>query len=182
MIDDDETIASQMQARDNARRYVNLGIPGNDSDQILCRLEAATQHYKGRIDELIYVYCENDLVSKGRYATSKEVMDTLESIVAREKIGKVTVVFAPFIYMVMPEMTRIEDSEWTPTMRSEKRRAELKRQVEAAGFRWVDIGTLARSEEQTTKSSLAILAYFVDAVHLSAFGTRKLVDYLMGSD
>ena len=182
VIDDDATIASQMQARDSARRYVNLGVPGTSAEEILCRLEAATQRYKGRIDELIYVYCENDFDDKIPYGTPKEVIEALKGIVAREKIGKVTVVFAPYIYMVVPEMTRIDGSEWSPTLRRENLRAELKGLVEGAGFRWVDSGALARSEEQATKSSLSILAYFVDSVHLSAYGTRKLVDSLMGSD
>src|SRR5262249_14140204 len=114
MIDDEATIASQMQTRDRTRRYVNLGVPGDTAEQILCRLEAATQRYKGRIDELIYVYCENDLESKARYGTPKEVIEAVRNIVTREKIGKVTVVFAPYIYMVVPEMTRVEGSVWSP--------------------------------------------------------------------
>jgi lysophospholipase L1-like esterase len=179
MVDDEATIASQMQARDGTRRYVNLGVPGDTAENILCRLEAATQRYKGRIDELIYVYCENDLESKGRYGTVREVTEALRDIVAREKISKVTVVFAPYIYMVVPEMTRIDGSIWSPSLRRERLRAELKTLVESAGFRWIDAGELARSEEQATKSSWAILSYFVDAVHLSAYGTRKLVDHLM---
>ena len=182
MIDDDVTIASQMQARDSTRRYVNLGVPGDTAEEIHCRLEAATQRYKGRIDELIYVYCENDLQSNGPYGTPREVMEGLKTIVAREKIGKVTVIFAPYIYMVVPEMTRIEGSVWSPSLRREKLRAELKELVESAGYRWADSGALARSEEQATKSSWAILGYFVDAVHLSAYGTRKLVDHLMAAD
>lgn len=182
MIDDNVTIASQMQARDSTRRYVNLGVPGITAEQIRCRLEAATRRYKGRIDELIYVYCENDLQPEIPYGTPKEVIESLKSIVAREKIGKVTVVFSPYIYMVVPEMTRIDGSEWSPTLRREKERAELKGLVEAAGFRWADTGALARSEEEAQKSSQAILSYYVDTVHLSAFGTGKLVDYLMGSD
>jgi hypothetical protein len=182
MVDDDLTIASQMQARDSARRYVNMGVPGDTPEQIRCRLEVAMQRYKGRIDELIYVYCENDLDPKEPHGTPKEVIDSLKSMVAREKIGKVTVVFAPYIYMVIPEMTRIDGAEWIPTLRREKLRADLKRAVDAAGFRWADAGALARSEEQTAKTSLAISSYFVDDVHLSAYGTRKLVDHLMGGD
>ena len=45
MIDDDTSIASQMQARDSKHRYVNLGVPGANAEQIRCRLEAATQRY-----------------------------------------------------------------------------------------------------------------------------------------
>jgi hypothetical protein len=179
-IDDDKTIASQMQARDHMRRYINLGVPGNTAAESHCRIEAATQRYKGKIDELIYVYCENDFDEKIPYGTPKEVVESLQQIARRENISKVTVVFAPMIYMVLPEVTRDEGSIWYPTLKGEKQRAQLKGLVEAAGLRWVDSGALARSEEQETKSSLAIFAYYNDATHLSSYGTWKLVDHLMG--
>lgn len=182
LVDDDVTIASQMQARDSARRYVNLGVPGTTAGEIHCRLEAATQRYKGKIDELIYVYCENDFDTKIPYGTPKEVVDSLVQMAEREQIKKVTVVFSPLVYMVVPELTRIEGSEWSPAARREKERADLKNRVETAGFRWRDIGELARHEEDDKKSSLAIWAYYVDYAHLSPYGTRKVVDSLTGSD
>ena len=182
MIDDDASIASQMQARDSNHRYVNLGVPGTTAGQIHCRLEAATQRYKDRIDELIYVYCENDFQSEIPYGTPKEVVQSLKSIAAREKIGKVTLVFSPLVFMTAPELTRIDGSEWSPSLRREKERAELKRLVEDAGFRWVDIGMLARAEEDTQKNRLAPLSFYVDSAHLSASATGKLVDYLVSAD
>ena len=182
MIDDNVTIASQMQARDPTRRYVNLGIPGMTGAEIHCRLENGMQRYKGKVDELIYVYCENDFQPDNPYGTPKQVVESLKNIAEREKIAKVTVVFSPYVYMVVPDLTRMDGAEWIPTRRHEKERTQLKELVETAGFHWADIGALARSEEQTSKSSLAVLSYFVDDVHLSAFGTRKLVDHLMDAD
>ena len=55
------TLASQMQRRDMGLRYVNLGVGGARSADILCNLAAATNRYSGKIRRLIYVYCENDL-------------------------------------------------------------------------------------------------------------------------
>lgn len=182
MIDDSETIASQMQARDRTRRYVNLGVFGTDAEEIHCRLESAVSRYKGRIDELIYVYCENDLQPGRPYGTPKEVIDSLKSIVTRENIGKVTVVFAPSIYMILPELTRIDGTRGSGYPRREKERTELKALVEAAGFRWADTGDLARQEEETQKTPFAVLSHFVDIGHLSAYGTKNLVDHLMSAD
>jgi hypothetical protein len=182
MIDDNVTIASQMQARDQTRRYVNMGIPGMTAAQIHCRLENAMQRYKGKIDEIIYVYCENDFQPDNPYGTPKEVVESLKDTAERDKIAKVTVVFSPYVYMVAPDLTRMDGAEWIPTRGHETERLQLKGLVESAGFRWADIGALARSEEQTSKSSLAILSYFVDDVHLSALGTEKLVDHLVNAD
>lgn len=182
MIDDNVTIASQMQARDQTHRYVNLGIPGMTGAEIHCRLENAMPRYKGKVGELIYVYCENDFQPDNPYGTPKEVVDSLKQIADSEKIAKVTVVFSPYVYMVVPDLTRMDGAEWIPTRRHEAERAQLKELVETAGFRWADIGALARSEEQTSKSTLAVFSYFVDDVHLSALGTQKLVDHLLKAD
>ena len=91
-------------------------------------------------------------------------------------------VFSPLVFMTAPELTRIDGSEWSPSLRRERERAELKRLVEDAGFRWVDIGMLARAEEDTQKNRLAPLSFYVDSAHLSASATGKLVDYLVSAD
>ncbi|WP_162914398.1 SGNH/GDSL hydrolase family protein [Taklimakanibacter lacteus] len=182
MIDDADTIASQMQARDSTRRYVNLGVAGIDAEAIVCRLEDAARRYKGRIDELIYVYCENDMKPARPYGTPKDAMAWIKAYAEREKIGKVTVVFSPYIYMVAPELTRIEGFFGSTYPKREAERAELKGLVEAAGYRWEDIGSLAREEEDRQKTQFAVLSLFVDHNHLSALGTRRLVDRLTGVD
>ncbi len=182
MIDDKDTIASQMQAHDSARRYVNLGIAGIDADQIVCRLEASAKRYKGRIDELIFAYCENHLRADRPYGKPTEIVTWLTGFAEREKISKVTVVFCPYIYMVAPELTRIQGLEGSRFPHREAERAELKSLIEAAGYRWADIGTLAREEEFRQKSHFAILSFFVDHAHLSPLGTKRLVDLLTSSN
>lgn len=182
MVDDAETIASRMQATDSARRYVNLGVPGVDADQIICRLEDAAERYNGKIDELIYVYCENDFKPGNPYGTPPEVISWLKGFVDREKVGKVTVIFAPMIYMVAPELTRIEGTEGARYPRHEEQRAELKGLVEAAGYRWLDIGTLAREEEDRQKTHFGVLSFFVDNGHPSPLGTQRIVERLLGAD
>lgn len=179
MVDDDVTIASRLQATDSARRYVNLGVPGVDADQIICRLEDAAKRYAGRIDELIYVYCENDFKPGSPYGSPKEVIAWLKDFAGREKIGKVSVIFAPMIYMVAPELTRIDGTEGGRYPRHEELRAELKGLVEAAGYRWVDIGTLAREEEDRQKTHFGVLSFFVDNGHPSPLGTQRIVERLL---
>ncbi|WP_271201447.1 SGNH/GDSL hydrolase family protein [Methylopila turkensis] len=178
MVDDSETISSQLQKRDGARQYVNLGVAGVDAEAILCRLEDAAQRYRDQIDELVYVYCENDFQPKRPYGRPDEVIDRLRQFAAREKIGKVTVVFSPYIYMVAPELTRFSGHFGASYHYRAEERRELEQAVKAAGFRWVDIGLLAKEEEARSRTRYAIFSLFVDQNHLSPAGVGRLVDAL----
>ncbi len=182
MLDDANTIASRLQADDTQRRYVNLGVPGIEAQEIICRLEDAAKRYKGRIDELVYVYCENDFIPDHPYGKPGEVVAWLRDFVQRENIGKVSVVFAPSIYMVAPELTRIDGTEGSRHPRREQQRAELKSLVETAGYRWVDIGALAREEEERQKTHFGVLSFFVDNGHPSPLGTKRIVERLENLD
>jgi hypothetical protein len=179
MIDDADTIASQLQARDPLRQYVNLGVAGTRADHIVCRLEAEVARYAGQIDELIYVYCENDFNPKFPYGTPEEMVAWLKDFAAREKIAKVTVVFAPYIYTIAPEVTRFDGYAGAVFPQRAREREVLIETAEAAGFRWVDIGVLAREEQVRQDTPFAFFALFVDHVHLSPAGVALLVDQLV---
>lgn len=179
MVNDADTIASQLQARDLQRQYVNLGVGGAGAREILCRLEAAARRYSGQVDELIYVYCENDFNPKLPYGKPEDVVAALTQFAAREKIAKVTVVFAPYIYTIAPEVTRFNGYAGGDFPHRERQREELMKAVAAAGFRWVDIGLLARQEQARLGTQFGFFAMFVDQVHLSPGGTGRLVDQLM---
>jgi len=178
MIDDTDTIASQLQVRDPQRQYVNLGVSGVDARDILCRLEAAAQRYGGQVDELIYVYCENDFDPALPYGTPAEVVDWLVRYAERESIGKVTVVFAPYIYMVAPEVTRFDGYVGGSYPHRERERETLRAAVAAAGFDWIDIGTLAREEQDRRRGQFGFFPLFVDQVHLSPEGVARVVEQL----
>lgn len=179
MVSDEDTIASQLQARDQERQYVNLGVGNFAAADIVCRLEAAMRRYAGQVDELIYVYCENDFARKKPYGRPEDLVAWLRDFAAREKIAKVVVVFAPYIYTVSPEATRFRGYEGGNSKPIVVQREALMKAVEAAGFRWIDIGTLARQEQARQETQFAFFAFFVDQVHLSPAGTARLVDELL---
>ena len=187
MVDDSETISSQLQNLDAARQYINLGISGVRAYDVICALNKAGQRYKGQIEELIYVYCENDFHQKKSYGRPKprqsygrpeEVIAWLTDFVKAQGITKVTVVYAPFIYNVVPQITRFPgDKAWNrPTRASE--RAALAALVRKAGFRYIDIADIALAEANKAKTQFAALSIFSDLVHLSPYGTTRLVEEL----
>jgi lysophospholipase L1-like esterase len=169
-IDDSETISSQLQALDPTRQYINLGINGADAPDIICALDKAASRYKGQIEELIYVYCENDFEPE-TYGTPESVVSWLKNFVKTQGIGKVTVVYAPYIYNVAPQYTRFRgySGEHHPTYSRE--RAALAALVGEAGFRYIDISDLALAEAARAKTQFAALSLFSDHVHLSPYGT-----------
>jgi hypothetical protein len=177
MLDDSETVASQLQAIDPAHQYVNLGISGATSADIQCALEKAATRYAGRVRELIYVFCENDFIESNAYGTPEELVDWLVEFKNRVGIDRVVLQYAPYIYNIVPQVTRVNGNPRRnfPTFRDEKRR--LLRAAREAGFGIIDYVEIAKAEEEAVGSQFASLALFVDHAHLSRVGTQRLLPH-----
>lgn len=179
MVDDTETIASQMQARDHGRRYVNLGINAAHAKDVKCALEKAAKRYGGRIRELFYLYAENDFIPEEPYGEPEEVIDFLRTYVRTNGIERTTVAYSPLIYNVVPQITRFRGSrgEKFPHHGHEERR--LRQAALAAGFVWVDCAEIALEANRAGGSQFSAFALFVDHAHYSREGIRRLVDRLL---
>jgi|WetSurSiteA1Bulk_404760.scaffolds.fasta_scaffold26402_1 hypothetical protein len=178
MLDDRETIASQLQSRDATRQYISSGVGGASAADVICNLDAAAKRYQGQLDELIYVYCQNDLQPRKKFGRPEEVIDWLTHFASREHIPRVTVVYAPYVYNIAPQVTRFAGYEgWYIESHLAERRA-LKAAVENARFRWLDIGDLALEDDQTFGTQFAFWHFFIDHVHLSPYGVTRLVQRL----
>jgi lysophospholipase L1-like esterase len=178
-IDDSETISSQLQALDPSRQYVNLGIAGANAADIICALDKAARRYKSQIEELIYVYCQNDFTKKPEpYGTPEKVVSWLKDFVKTQGIAKVTVVYAPHIYNIVPQYTRFRGYKGEHAHTHSRERATLTALVGEAGFRYIDISDVALAEAARAKTQFAALSVFSDHVHLSPYGTARLVERL----
>jgi hypothetical protein len=175
MIDDADTIASQLQALDSERQYVSVAVGGADARDVVCNLERAAQRYDGQIDELIYVYCENDFNRALEYGTPEEVVAWLQGFVQAQGIASVTVLFAPYVYNIVPQYTRFPGARGGefPTYLDERHRLEAA--THAAGFRWLSIGEIVRGEDAEFGTQFATLHNFVDHTHLSRHGVAQVV-------
>jgi hypothetical protein len=179
LVEDAETLASRLQARDPSRRYVNLGVGGADGPDIACGLERAAARYRGRVRELVYVYCENDFEPGEPLGEPEEVMDRLEALVAREGISRVSVVLAPYFYNVVPHLTRFRGYRGWNYPANASQRERLEARVRAAGFRWIDPSELALEAAVREGSELAALGFFADHVHWSPAGTARVAEALL---
>ena len=181
-VSDDETTASRLQSLDPGLQYINIGVGGAEARDVICNLQRAGERYRGQIRKLIYVYCENDLKADEPFGRPDEVIAWLTDFAREQAIDDVTIVYAPFIFNIFPETTRLRGHRgWDHEYRAEEKQ-RLRDLSTAAGFDWVDIGDLAQDEMARGQSIFAGLALFVDIVHLSPRGGALLASRLLGRD
>jgi hypothetical protein len=176
MINDDETLASALQRRDPRRRYVNLGKGGAEAAEIRCNVDLAAQRYSKRVREMIYVYCENDFDDDESMGTPEAVMSWLQQLVREQGIERTTIVYAPYIFNVVPELTRVPGERGERFKDHADEKVRLRALVKDAGFAWVDFGELALAEGDARGTPFGPLALYVDVVHHSALGVERLAD------
>jgi hypothetical protein len=174
MLEDGETLASVLQAGDRERQYVNLGIIGGGFDDIRCALErAAVRH--ARIDSLIYVACENDLWDGAPY---RDWLRWLASFKAGHDVGDITLVYAPYVYSAIADVSWVRGHDGFGWRTYEDERDGLLAAARAAGWETLDFGAIAREEQARTGSQYAAFALFVDHVHWSRLGAARVGERL----
>ena len=178
MINDDETLASVLQRRDPKRRYVNLGMGGAEAAEIRCIVELAAERYHDRVQALIYLYCENDFDDEEDMGTPEAVITWLRQFVRAQGIERTAIVYAPYIFNVVPELTRVPGERGERFKDHADEKARLAALVQDAGFAWVDFGELALAEADARGTSFGALALYNDVVHHSPLGVEQLADAL----
>ena len=93
-----------------------------------------------------------------------------------------TVVYAPYIFNVVPELTRVPGERGERFKDHADEKARLVTLVRDAGFAWVDFGELAWAEADARGTPFGALALYADVVHHSPLGVERLADALMQVD
>jgi hypothetical protein len=179
MVNDDETLASQLQARDPERQYINTGVGSAGAADTFCQLDLAVARHGGPIDELIYLYSETNFEEEGGYPEPGAALDWLRDFADRNGIDRVTVVYMTRIYNIVPQYTRLRYHYGARARAYNEKRAELAKLAPTRGFRYLDIAEIALTEAERTETQFGALGAFVDHGHLSASGTARLADWLM---
>lgn len=179
MIGDNDTLSSQLQKRDASAQYVNLGVNGAPAEEIVCRLQSAAKRFNRQIVHIIYVYSENDFDLQRPYGKPEEVIAWLKIFATQQNNAKITIVFAPYIYNIIPNLTRFPKSRGADHKTFIAERDTLQRETLKAGFNFVNIGEIALKEAVDKQTDFAAFALFVDHAHLSKFGVSKLADRLL---
>ena len=183
MLNDDETLSSRLQDLDRNRQYINIGIGGADASDILCALDRAAERYRGEIEELVYVYCENDFKDDKPFGRPEDVIGWLQDYVRNNGIEKTTVVYAPYLYNIIPSVTRFRGGYRGGRYdRHAEERRTLEQASVSAGFRYLDMGRLALEEANTAGTVYAAMSLFSDRAHWSPAGTSRVAQKLLAAD
>lgn len=176
LVDDAHTLASRLQAGDGTRQYVNLGVPDASAEQILCNLSAAVSRYGGQVDEIVYLYSEDDFAPGRKFGSANEAIAVIGELARKESIAKVSLVYLPTLYNVVPELTRYEGYPGQRASNPQGEREQLKTLAVDAGFNWLDMGEIAIERARAQASSFAVFDNFADPKNLSAQGTNTLAE------
>jgi lysophospholipase L1-like esterase len=176
LVDDSETLASQLQSRDPQHRYRNLGIPGIPAHDVLCALDRGLARQPGKVDAIVYTYCENDFESEDDLASPEPVIERLRAAARAAGVERVVVVYAPYLYNVLPQLTRFPGQHSDRVQSFRDQHARLRKAVHEAGFEWVDFSELMQPEIDRTGTQFAAFALFIEQNHWSREGTRRVAD------
>lgn len=176
LVDDVNTLSSRLQAKDSTRQYINLGVPDASAAQILCTLTEAMSRYRGQVDEIVYLYSEDDFAPGQRLGTANDAVAAIRGLVQKESISKVTLVYLPTLYNIVPELTRYKGFAGERAPNPQENRELLKKLAMDAGFTWLDMGEIVIERARAQGSSFSAFDNFADARNLSAQGISNLAD------
>ena len=177
-VSDDETLASQLQARDSSHQYVNIGVSGADPTDILCALERAVTRYPNQIRGVIYPFSENDLAARKPLGRPEQFISALVQVNKEHGIKDFTLIYMPYIYNSIPDVTRIPGHVEYLRRRPFDEKKKLLALAKAAGFRAFDYTEITDAERSAQGSQFAAFALYVDHTHLSRLGIARLVERL----
>jgi hypothetical protein len=176
MLDDSATLASRLQTRDGTRQYVNVGVPGASPEQALCNLAKAASRYQGQVEEVIYLYSEDDFAADQKLGTPEAAITAIKSLLQSGAATKVTVIYVPSLYNIAPELTRYKGYAGERVPNPQMRRDQLKKSVADAGFAWLDVGDIALERSRSQGNAYSVFDFFSDPRSLSAQGVNSLVE------
>lgn len=176
MLDDSATLASRLQAKDSTRQYVNVGVPGASSEQALCNLTKAASRYQGQVEEIVYFYSEDDFATDQKFGTPEAVIAAIKSLVQSGGATKVTVIYVPSLYNIVPELTRYRGYAGERVPNPQMRREQLKKSVADTGFVWLDMGDIALERSRSQGNAFSVFDSYADPRSLSPQGINYLVE------
>jgi lysophospholipase L1-like esterase len=170
-LNNDETLASCLQAKYSAIRFINAGVPGSGTRDNLERLRSRLKTHAGKVRAVIYVHCENDMEG---YGTPEHIAGDLHRILEEHKIAGRYFVYSQFIFRVMPDVLRDKNYDDLDIRKHWAQKKEIVGLLQRYGITLIDGWKLVdeyRVEQGTPFDGFAL---YVDKCHYSALGTQRL--------
>jgi hypothetical protein len=182
MIDDAETVASHLQRLEPNHEVINIGITGADPNAALCSSDRAARRYPEQISTFIFFWTENDFDGAPPMNEPNAGMRKLREYAKENKIARVIVVYSPYIYNTVPELTRIENVSDKRATYIEQYQT-LRRAAIEQNFVFLNIAHIAEEVRKQSGTLFGPLAMYVDHAHLSEYGSylvaRELARHIL---
>lgn len=173
-INDDETLASQLQKADPTVRYINASCPGAKAPHNLARMKRLFAQHGNKIKGVIYVNCENDFDYGPR--ESQEIVGNLADLLDAHHVPYRVFVYTSFITRTIPEIFRTGsftqniDIARFISIKKTMQEESLKR-----GFQcFVDFGQIVHDYQNKLGTLYGGAALYNDECHLSPEGIRLI--------
>jgi lysophospholipase L1-like esterase len=171
MLGDDETIPSHLQKLQADHQVINIGINRADPNDVVCASERAAKRYPEQISTFVFVWCENDFRGEPPFNDPAVAMAKVGAYAKDNKIARVLVVYSPYIYNTVPEITRIENVSDKHATYVQQYHA-LRRAALEQGFVFLSIADIVDAVRKHSGTQFGPLAMYVDHAHLSNYGAE----------
>ncbi len=176
-VDDDETIASSLQALvGDSHRVVNAGVGGYSGEQATLVARALSQ--RDDYDILVYVGHHNDFYEPGHIANpavARRIVGELESLRDRFPRG-IVVALLSYLEYTGADLLRAQGWQRNRVEAADRLRAEFPVICAKAGFRFVDWTQVAEEIREREGTIFAPWSLYVDHAHLSARGNHLFAE------
>lgn len=169
MLNDEETISSLLQQRDQRVKYINACVPGCDAEDNLKRLRQKLAEYGPRVVGVIYVHCENDFTP---LATPEYIASNLSNLLESNNLKYKIFIYQQYTYRTMPDVARKKLEELIKMNSLKLRTLDI---VKNNGFFVIDFYDIVGQYRKEKRSLLAGFALYIDHSHFSREGIRVLV-------
>lgn len=167
-VDDEYTLASQLQKADLRREYVNVGKGGAGMADIQCLMNEAAKRYAGQISELIYVACDNDF-SDSSAETPEGLLRRLKAFREAHGIGRLIVLRANYIYSNFP----FREYPLQPGL---EKVFSMGQALKSSGLPYADMMEVVLEEQRKRDNLFAGLEFYSDYVHWSKQGIATMAE------
>jgi lysophospholipase L1-like esterase len=183
-LEDEETLASLLQRRFPALRFVNASVPSGETRDNLARLRDRLERLAGRVKAVVYFFSESDIE---RGVEPDALISQVHELCERHGVASRTLVYGAYFYRTLPEIVRattarfeqVSDEALVAKLVFRRRMLERAR---ALGFHAVDTWEIVQRYRERERSLFAGLALYLDHGHWSPRGTRLIADAVAAPD
>jgi lysophospholipase L1-like esterase len=175
-LNDNETLASQLQEKYASVKFINASVPGSGANQNRLRLKRKLDLLKSDVIGVIYVHCTNDYASE---EPPEKIVNEVVNIIKEHNVPYLSFVYQQYAYDTMPDMIREKSKE--KLMEASNLKQRFFKSAQSLGCDTVDFSDIVFRYRDQVGNPLSGFSLYVDYCHISELGFKLIVDELQPS-